>query len=434
MAQIDIATPMSTEVRSGARSNTAWTALVLLAITICSGVAMRTVFSPVQELVARDLRFSDFQVSLIQGLALSIPVALLSIPIGRMTDRGNRARLLFGLSLLWTIGSFGTVFAVDFWQMFGARMFAGIGSMCAITVAISMAADMSAPHMRGRSLLLLSLGNLVGAALAFALGGALLGHFANVAPPLPGLAPWRSVHLAFSGVSLLLTLLLLTIREPERHEISDASPDIRTALRALWQRRGLIAPLFLGQVTVVMADAAATIWAAPVLSRSYGLQPEQFAGWIGLVLLASGIVGSILGGLSADAGQKSKIKGGILLGAVIAAIVSIPAAFFPLMPTTVGFALMLFLLMTCGAITGLVTAAALSVLVPNEIRGVCLGAFIVVGAIIGFGVAPTLTTLIADAFGGPHALRYGLTATSVGVSIISALGFIGALRSAKHTA
>ena len=61
--------------------------------------------------VAGELRFTDFQISLIQGLAASIPIAILAIPVGRMTDRGNRTRLLFGLSLLWTIGTIATVFA-----------------------------------------------------------------------------------------------------------------------------------------------------------------------------------------------------------------------------------------------------------------------------------------------------------------------------------
>jgi MFS family permease len=294
-----------------ARTQGAAWALFLLAVTIMSASAMRGVFSPLQEIIARDLRFTDFQMSLIQGVGASLPVAILSIPIGRMTDRGQRARLLIGLSALWTLGTIGTVIAADFWQMFLARTFAGVGAMCSLTVAISMAADLSAPAHRGRSLLGLSLGNMVGAAAAFALGGALLGHFADAPALLPGLAPWRSVHLAFGLASALITLLLFALREPVRREMASASTDLRAALRELWARRTLLAPLFLGQVTVVMADAAASIWAAPVLTRSFGLEPQQFAGWMGLVLLGSGVAGAVIGAVSADLGQKSRWKGGI---------------------------------------------------------------------------------------------------------------------------
>lgn len=431
MAQLDATTAMISEAPT--KKKGALPVLLLLAATIGNASAMRTVFSPVQESAAQALHFSDFQMSLLQGLALSIPIAVLAIPVGRITDRGNRALLLFFLAALWTIGTALSVFGTEFWHIFVARMLAGIGAFSSLTVTISMVADLSTPDTRGRSLMLLSLGNMIGAAAAFAFGGSLLGYFSSAAPILEGLAPWRNVLLVFAGASLLLTLPLLTIRDPARHEIGEANTALSTALRELWERRGLLAPLFIGQVTVVMADAAASIWAAPVLERHYGVTPEQYGGWMGLVILASGIVGAVFGGFAADFGHKSKIKGGILLGAVVAAVLSIPGAFFSLMPDTTGFAWMLMLLLTCGAVTGLVTAAAIAVLVPNEIRGVCLGAFIVIGAIIGFGVAPTMVTLIAEGIGGEQALRYGVALTGAATSAIAAIGFISALVRARRT-
>jgi MFS family permease len=89
---------------------------------------------------------------------------------------------------------------------------------------------------------------------------------------------------------------------------------------------------------------------------------------------------------------------------------------------------MLGLLALCGAVTGLVTATALAVLIPNEIRGVCLGAFMVVGSVIGLGVAPTLASGIADLLGGEAYLRYGLTITTAVTSVTAAIGFAWAMR------
>ncbi|MBK8544784.1 MAG: MFS transporter [Caulobacteraceae bacterium] len=134
----------------------------MLAATIGSASAMRTVFSPVQEAAASSLHINDFQMSLLQGLALSLPIAALAIPVGRITDRGNRAVLLFFLALLWTIGTALSVFGTEFWHIFLARMLAGIGAFSSLTVTISMVADLSTPDTRGRSLMFLSLGNLVG--------------------------------------------------------------------------------------------------------------------------------------------------------------------------------------------------------------------------------------------------------------------------------
>jgi hypothetical protein len=116
-----------------------------------------------------------------------------------------------------------------------------------------------------------------------------------------------------------------------------------------------------------------------------------------------------------------------LSGAVIACAVSIPAAFFPIMPTVQGFAWLLGVLLLCGAITGLVTATAITVLVPNEARGLCLGALIVLSSIIAFGIAPTLVTLISSRLGGDTHLAPALTLVGATVSASSVLAFVLAM-------
>lgn len=404
--------------------------LLALALTICSASAMRVVFSALQEAAKVDLALSDMQLSLVQGLAVSIPIAVLSIPIGRYTDRGNRLRLLIALGVIWSAGSIATALVSGFEGLFVARMLAGIGAMCAIPVAISIAADLSPPEKRGRSLLFLSVGNIGGGAVAFAVGGWLLQSIGSGIPMIGGMAPWRVVHLLFGLAGLLLLLALPSVREPVRHEISEKiHTSLAPALREIWLMRRFLGPMFLGQLTVVMADTAASIWAAPVLGRHYGLEPQDFAGWMGAVLLGAGIVGSVIGGVAADAGQKARGGRGILTSAVVAAWLSIPAAGFCLAPGTTSFAMLLALLLTCGTITGLVTATAIAVVVPNEVRGVCIGLFVVVGGVVGLGVAPTLVTLVSEVFGGEDALRYGLAAVTATTSLLAALGFTFAMRS-----
>jgi MFS family permease len=406
-------------------------ALLLLAVTIAAGMAMQSVFSPIQETIKLDLGLSDFRMSLLQGVAASIPVALLALPFGRLIDRSNRIRLLVLLAVTWTAGTLLTVAAQSFLLLFVARTLAGIGAVLAIMVGISIAADLTEPARRGRALLLLSLGKNIGLASSFALGGWLFARLEQ-GPALFGLEPWRGVHLAFGLVAALLVLPLLLLREPARREVAEGVDiPVRTALAEVWERRSLLVPLFIGQVTVTMADVAALIWSAPVLERSYGLAPADFAGWMGLVVLLSGIGGSLAGGFAADAGHRSKVAGGILIGAVAAATLSIPGAFFAVMPSVTGFALMLALLLLCGGVTGLVTATAIAVLVPNEIRGLCLGAFMVVGAIIGYGVAPTLVTLVSQLLGGEDQIRYALVGSGALTSLVAALGFVRAMRSAS---
>jgi MFS family permease len=401
-------------------------ALVLLALAIAAAGTLRTVFSPMQELAKHDLHLTDLQVSLVQGLALSIPVAILSIPIGRIIDRSNRTRLLIALIATVLAGTFLTAIARGFGTLFVGRMLVGLGAMCAIPVAISIAADLSSTERRGRSVLVLSVGQWIGIAAAFALGGWLGGLLERHVLTMPWAlgAPWRGVHLLFGISTFALVWPLVLLREPVRHGLGDVvDPDFRRAMRELWTRRDFLLPLFVGQVGVVMADVAAGIWAAPVLTRNHGLQPEQFAGAMGLAVLVSGLLGSVIGGVAADLGQRGTHRGGILAGAVIAAAVSIPTSLFPLMPGLASFCSVLGLFLLCGVTAGVITATAIAVHLPNELRGVCLSSFIVVSSVIGFGIAPTVVTLVGSALGGEAHLAPALAGTGLVVSIASTLGF-----------
>ena len=414
---------------AGEPAGVRWGSLSLLALTIFSGLLMQGSLGSIQETIKLELGLSDFQTSLLQGLAVSIPVALLAIPLGRLTDRGNRMRLLIAMALVWTIGTALTAFAQSFATLFAARVLANIGAVLAIPIVISIGADLSPPAQRGRALLPMSLGKIAGQAGAIALGGAVVAKLTADPSLTGGLSPWRAMHIVFAILSAVLLLPLFLAKEPARREVGGlVSPPFRVAMAAIWQRRDLLVPLFIGQVTVVMADFAALSWSSTILTRDYGQQPADYSGWLGLVILLSGIFGSLIGGFAADAGHRSRLKRGILVGALVAALLSIPGAFFPMMPSATGFAILLALLLLCGTVTGLVTATALAVLIPNEIRGVCLGAFMVVGSVIGLGLAPTMATFIADLLGGEAYLRYGLTITTAVTSLIAAIGFARAMR------
>lgn len=406
--------------------------LTILSLSIAAGCAVQAAFGPVQEFARADLAMTDLQMGLVQGMAVAVPAALLSIPVGWLADHANRVRMMVVLALLWSIGAAASAFATSFELLFAARMLSALGLTVVLPVAISIAADLCPPDKRGRSLLLLSMGKVVGLALAFALGGALFGVLSARTEPLFGMAAWRATQLIFAGGSALLVLPLLMLREPARQEVARAGAGFRASMQALWAQRGLLAPLFAGQITVIMADASASIWATPVLMRSYGLQPAEFGGWMGLVLLGSGLVGTIAGGVAADAGLKRGGGRGLLLSAVVASAIGVPAALFPLMPGVPGFAVLLTTLLLAGTATGLITATAIAVLVPNQFRALCLGSFVVVGSFIGFGVAPSLVTIISERVGGEGALAPALAGVGVASSLLSLIAFALAAKAAPR--
>lgn len=410
---------------------TAWRMVMLVSLVVLSAGTVRLGFSPLQEAAKADLGLSDYQIGLVQGIAAALPMALIAIPLGWLTDHTKRTRLMLILGLIWTAGMIGTAFARSFEMLFVARMLAGLGSMSIVPVAISVLADLSLPQSRGRAMLFLSMGNTLGPALAFVVGGALFTAFAAGAT-LPGvdLAPWREAALVFGVASAVLLLPQLLIREPARHEVEDGSNSLKAMLSALWARRRFLAPLFVGQISVIMADAAAGVWAVPVLQRNLGQSTGSAAALVGGLLLVAGILGPVIGGFAADRGNKSSVKGGILIGAVVASAIGVPAALFPLVSSVPAFVAVLFCLLAAGAVTGLITATSIAVLIPNEERGVCLGAFMILGALIGLGLSPVLVSAGSQALGGEAHLAPALAIVGVVTSLVSLGGFILAMRNA----
>lgn len=420
----------STVTVKESRAQLAKVSIGLLALTLFMGTSAKIVLSPLQELVRADLAISDNQISLVQGLALAIPLTLLSIPLGRLVDSTNRARLLIGMALACAAGSALTALAQDFTTIFVARMLVGASVSGAVIAAVSVASDLTDANNRGRTMMLLGLGQAFGAAATFAIVGVLLGWLPTVLGQ--GMAPWRVVQLTFAAVMLAAALLLMLLSEPARRETGVADGgNVRAALKELWSYRRLMLPLLVGMMTIGMADAAASIWAVPVLTRVFHQQPADFGSWMSLVFLLSGIGGTAIGGFLADFGQRLAGHGGILLGTVIGAGLSVPAALFPMMPSVTAFAVLFTLLLTAGAIASIASTAAIAVLIPNELRGISISIFTAIALLMSFGVAPSLVSVGAQVMGVGANIGVPLTIVGVGTSVIGLIAFGMAMRVAR---
>lgn len=403
---------------------TAWRAVLLTSLVVMMAGMVRLAFSPVQEAAKIELGLTDYQISLIQGIAAALPMAVIAIPLGWLTDHSKRTRIMLVLGLCWTVGMIWTAFATNFETLFLARMLAGLGTMSLVPVAISVLSDLSAPQQRGRAMLFLGMGNTLGPALAFVLGGVMFTAFAaDLSLPGVSLSPWREASLVFGIASAVTLLLLILIREPARHEVENDSNSLKAVVQALLKRWKFLLPLFVGQISVIMADAAAGVWAVPVMQRDLGLSIGQAGGILGGILLVAGVLGPVMAGFIADFGHKSSIRGGILIGAVAASAIGVPTALFPIVSNVPAFAAVLFVLLLAGSMTGLITATAIAVLIPNEERGICLGAFMILGALIGLGLSPVLVTLGSKALGGESHLGMALAIVGVVVGLISLAGF-----------
>ncbi|MCK9688627.1 MFS transporter [Scleromatobacter humisilvae] len=413
-------------------------AILLVTLAVLSGSAARYVLSPMQELVRADLGLDDNHVALLQGMSIALPTTLLSIPLGRLVDRTHRSRLLVVLALACAIGSAMMAFAPGFATAFAARMLVGAAVIAAQPTALSLVADLTEASERGRMVTLVSIGQALGGSLGYAIAGPLLKWLpAELAASglVSTLAAWRLVLLAAAAGVVAATVPLLFLREPVRRELGTAaSGNLRAAWRELASYRGFLLPLAGGMVTVGMADAAATIWAVPVLTRNFHQKPEDFGAWLGLLNLVANVLGAILGGWMADWGQRRGGRAGALLGALLGAALSIPAAFYPVMPNVAMFAWAMGLFLTCGAWVSIAAISSVMVVLPNELRGTFIGVLVAAIGMTAYGIAPLLVSFGAHAGDGRADIALSLTVVGLATSVLGTLSFVAALRAARARA
>jgi DHA1 family inner membrane transport protein len=155
---------------------------------------------------------------LVTGYGLT--VAVVSVPLTRLTARMPRRVLLSGLLSVFVVATWISVAAVNYWMLLGARLVMALSQAVFWPVAVVAAAGLFSARVRGRA------GSVVmaGGSLAVVLGvpaGTWLGQQAG----------WRAAFLALSGLGVLAlgaVAVLLPPGAPGRgHAAAADNPDAR---------------------------------------------------------------------------------------------------------------------------------------------------------------------------------------------------------------
>jgi MFS family permease len=396
--------------------------LFLLAIATSAGVYARTAVGPLQEAMRVSLMLSDNQMALLQGPALALPVAIAAAPVGWVIDRYSRVRLIFVCAVSVFAGSLITALASNFALLFAARSLVGLAGPAIWMAAMSLLADLYASTQRGRANMVVVVGQCGGNSAAFALGGTLLALFG------PGLNSWRYALLGLSTPLAVIALLTLMMREPQRTEVNIERPSVRQASAELWQYRAVILPILVGLSMLGVAEGAAVTWVAPTLARRFDLGPERIGAVMGIVLLASGVLGPIAGGILADVCQRS---GGTRVSVVVLsglALLTVPAGLFGVAGSSTLASGLFFMLMTLGGAIIVAGTTLFTVVIPNELRGVCMALVSASFMLLGFGVAPVVVSALSGAMGGIPMIGEALAWVSVAAGLCCAAAFAVGIR------
>lgn len=373
----------------------------------------QTALYPLQEAMAAAEGLSDNYVALLQGPAFIMPFVILSVPLGMAVDRLVRVRLLVAAILCGIVGSLLTAWGSRLPALLLGRAFVGLSSSATTVIVFSMIADLFPPAQRGRAKSAADVAGQIGGSVAFLAGGMLLATAHDARHGWSWALTWMSTPL------LLGMILLLTLREPARAGEGKASPPLRRMFIELRDYRALILPLVLGAVLIEIPIVATAIWAAPILTRSFSLGPGEVGSIMGSVLLVSGIAGPVLCGFLSDASQRAGGPRRAILAVALLMGLSAPGCLFGLAPTAFSAAVILGFFMT-GLSGGLsMTITAFTIVIPNELRGLCLSLLSASAAIVGVALAPVLISLLSAALGGPAMIGQALALISLPSSLLA---------------
>ena len=402
--------------------------LLLLAVTVAVSQFALTALGPLQESIRSTLGLTDTQMALLQGPTRALPLVLAGVPLGLIIDRRSRVRLLWLFAWLNVLANVSTALAPDFAVLFAARCIAGLAGAAILTAAVSLIADLYPPEQRGRATMAIGIGQVAGSSAAFAAGGELL-VFAGA-----GHGSWHWAMLWLTCPLIGILPVMLAMREPPRTGYSIREPSARQSLKELWQYRAVLAPLLGGVVVVDIAFGGAYIWAAPVFSRNFGLSPARIGAIMATTLLIGGIIGPVTGGVLADLCQRTGGPRRTSFAISALAFLSIPTGLFAVASSVTSASISLLVFLTTVPTISLMVTTLCMVVIPNELRGLCIVVLNALSVSFAYFVAPLAVSLLSEAIGGPRMIGTSVSVVCVTASVMGAVTFALGTRGLSNVA
>jgi MFS family permease len=396
----------------------------------------RSILSLLIEPVKADLRLTDVEIALLQGLAFAIFYSVMGLPLGWLADRYSRRGIIAAGVLVWCLATAASGLAGGFVALFVARLLVGAGEAALSPAALSLISDFFPPAKRGPPVGVYTMSAALGSGLALILGGAVI-HYVSTAEtlalPLVGdVRPWQATFLIVGTAGLVLLPLLATMIEPARRLTRAERAAPASGLGDfLLEHRGFYARHYLGVGIYSALVYAVLSWTPAMFMRVHGLAAGEVGLQYGLVLLVCGGLGPILAGLLASRLTRRGWPSASLNIITASVLATIPCTVAACLAPTPGLAL-LALVPGSLALTAPMGAAVLSLqeATPNRLRAQISALYYVVSSIIGLSVGPLAVALFTDrVFANPKAVGLAIAIVVLVLGPVSAWLFNGGRRS-----
>lgn len=314
---------------------------------------------------------------------------------GAWGDRGSRRRPIALGVLIWSLATVLSGLARSYPQLLAARALVGVGEAAYVAIAPALLADCFPLSARGRVYAVLNMAIPVGAAFGYVLGG-LIGQHAG----------WRSAFFLCGAPGALLAAAVLLIPDPPRGvQDQPAAASIapaaagQGAVAVYWSllRRAPYMLVVLGYAAYTFGLGGLGFWMPAFLERVRAVPPVAATRDFGMVVVLTGIVGTLLGGWLGDYCLKHSRAGYLWFSAVVtlaaapcallALTAPAPAAYYP---AIVAAELLLFMS------TGPINAAIANMVSPLErASAIALSMFVI--HLLGDVPSPPLIGHLSDA-------------------------------------
>jgi MFS transporter, Spinster family, sphingosine-1-phosphate transporter len=364
-------------------------------------------------LLIADLGLTHAQIGLLIGGPFIVVFAAGILVVGVLADRYNRPRLIALGLIIWSAATALTSTASGLVGLAFCRFLVGVGEAGLPPTALSMVSDRVPPRHLGVATSVFYAGVPVGFALSFALSGVL--------GPRLG---WRACFLALGATGLACAMVVPRIQDPPRRD-GGAAAASGTLASALGERPMLVA-LTVAAVLLVYTSAASQ-HAISWLVADRGFDYARAAFLSAAVILAAGLLGSLLIGTIADRARRAHPAGRLLALAGVSAVgLAGTGAFYSLPPAGAAFYASWFLAQAYllgwyGALVAAVDERA-----PAGRRAAVLGFLLLTINVAGVATGTYVTGLVADRPGSSltHALVWSLVPGAVGALILAAAGVV----------
>lgn len=275
------------------------TVLGLLVVAYTLNFIDRTIINTIGQAIKVDLALSDAELGMLGGLAFALLYTTLGVPVARLAERWSRVSIISIAIVIWSGFTALCGVAQTFTQLLLFRAGVGVGEAGLSPAAHSLISDYFEAGRRASALAVYAFGIPIGGMIGAIAGGWIAQTFG-----------WRWAFVLVGLPGVLVALAIKTyIKDPPRgyadHVVNPALPLSPPAppfsIREEFRELSAVAKTLFGQWPVFhfmmgitltsFADYGISAFSSPYLMRQFGVD-----------LATVGLVGGLVGGVSAGAG------------------------------------------------------------------------------------------------------------------------------------